>query len=175
MGLLYRCGMRISEVCNLRVKDIESADGRIKVSQGKGAKDRYTLLPHHLLDKLRSFYVSAGRPKEYLFTSDQTNRAYCVRSMQVVVNGAMDKAGFADRPYTAHTLRHSFATHMLNSGANIHVIKTLLGHAKLETTMIYLHLQKHTQLGIISPLDRLVASQNDMADDKAVKPASART
>ena len=55
VGLLYGCGMRISEVCNLRLKDIESADGRIKVSQGKGAKDRYTLLPHHLLDKLRSF------------------------------------------------------------------------------------------------------------------------
>ncbi|MBK7742063.1 MAG: tyrosine-type recombinase/integrase [Saprospiraceae bacterium] len=79
VGLLYGCGMRISEVCNLRIKDIQSADGRIKVSQGKGAKDRYTLLPHHLLDKLRSFYVLAGRPKEYLFTSDQTNRAYCVK------------------------------------------------------------------------------------------------
>ena len=175
VGLLYGCGMRISEVCNLRLKDIESADGRIKVSQGKGAKDRYTLLPHHLLDKLRSFYVSAGRPKEYLFTSDQTNRAYCVRSMNVVVNGAMAKAGFAERSYTAHTLRHSFATHMLNSGANIHVIKTLLGHAKLETTMIYLHLQKHTQLGIISPLDQLLASQNDTTKDNPERSTDART
>ncbi len=79
-----------------------------------------------------------------------------VRSMQVVVNGAMAKAGFKEKPFTAHTLRHSFATHMLNSGNNIHVIKTLLGHSKLETTMVYLHLQKHTQAGIVSPLDAVV-------------------
>ena len=76
-----------------------------------------------------------------------------VRSMQVVVNSAMKKAGFKEKPFTAHTLKHSFATHMLNQGNNIHVIKTLLGHAKLETTMVYLHLQKHTQLGFVSPLD----------------------
>lgn len=155
VGLLYGCGMRISEVCNLRLKDIESHDQRIKIYQGKGAKDRYTLLPHALLECLRAFYIEDGRPKEYLFTSTQTQRAYCVRSMQVVVNSAMAKAGYGDRGFTAHTLRHSFATHLLNSGVNIHVIKTLLGHAKLETTMVYLHLQKHTQMGIISPLDQL--------------------
>ena len=73
----------------------------------------------------------------------------------------MEKAGFAGKGYTAHTLRHSFATHLLDSGANIHVIKTLLGHSKIETTMIYLHLQKHTQLGIVSPLDRLNKSDGD--------------
>ena len=72
------------------------------------------------------------------------------------MNKAMDKAGFKGKGYTAHTLRHSFATHMLNEGNNIHVIKTLLGHCKLETTMIYLHLQKHTQLGIKSPLESLL-------------------
>ena len=155
VGLLYGCGMRISEVCNLRLKDIESHDQRIKIYQGKGAKDRYTLLPHSLLEQLRSFYLTSGRPKEYLFTSTQTHRPYCVRSMQVVVNSAMAKAGYGSMSYTAHTLRHSFATHMLNSGVNIHVIKTLLGHAKLETTMVYLHLQKHTQMGIVSPLDQL--------------------
>lgn len=173
VGLLYGCGMRISEVCSLRIQDIESENKRIKVCHpeplrygagGKGGKDpeplrygvnRYTLLPSDLLEKLRAYYVEAGRPKEYLFTSSQTKRAYCVRSMQVVVNGAMAKAGFAKCGYTAHTLRHSFATHMLDQGNNIHVIKTLLGHSKLETTMIYLHLQKHTQLGIVSPLDAL--------------------
>lgn len=78
-----------------------------------------------------------------------------IRSMQVVVNSAMKKAGFESKKFTAHTLRHSFATHMLNQGNNIHVIKTLLGHSKLETTMIYLHLQHHAQLGIVSPLEKL--------------------
>lgn len=166
IGLLYGCGMRISEVCHLRIKDIESHDQRIKIYQGKGAKDRYTLLPQALLDRLRALYIAEGRPREYLFTSVQTNRAYCVRSMQVVVNGAMAKAGYGGSGYTAHTLRHSFATHLLNSGCNIHVIKTLLGHSKLETTMVYLHLQKHTQMGIVSPLDQLYTPDKGRAKDQ---------
>jgi len=166
IGLLYGCGMRISEVCHLRIKDIESHDQRIKIYQGKGAKDRYTLLPQALLDRLRALYIAEGRPREYLFTSVQTNRAYCVRSMQVVVNSAMAKAGYGGSGYTAHTLRHSFATHLLNSGCNIHVIKTLLGHSKLETTMVYLHLQKHTQMGIVSPLDQLNTSDKGRAKDQ---------
>ena len=155
-GLLYGCGLRISEVCHLRLQDIESHNKRLKVYQGKGAKDRYTLLPSKLLEQLRLLYVQEGRPKEYLFTSKQTKRAMHVRSMQVIVNSAMEKAGFKNKPFSAHTLRHSFATHMLNQGNNIHVIKTLLGHSKLETTMVYLHLQKHTQLGIVSPLEAVV-------------------
>jgi integrase/recombinase XerD len=157
VGLLYGAGMRISEVCNLRIPDIESKDQRIKVYQGKGAKDRYTLLPLQLLDKLRQYYIQSGKPSTYLFTSKQTGRAQHVRNMQLVVNNAMSKAGFKEKKYTAHTLRHSFATHMLNQGNNLHVIKTLLGHSKIETTMVYLHLQKHTQLGIQSPLDQLAS------------------
>lgn len=155
VGLLYGCGLRISEVCTLRIQDIDSSNQRIKVVQGKGGKDRFTLLPPTLLEQLRAYYVAAGSPKEYLFTSKQTQRALHVRSMQLVVNKAMEKAGFTAGKFTAHTLRHSFATHLLNQGNNIHVIKTLLGHSKLETTMIYLHLQHHTQLGIISPLEKL--------------------
>lgn len=156
MGLLYGGGLRIGEACNLRLKDIESHNKRLKVYQGKGAKDRYTLLPDKLLQQLRIFYLEEGRPTEYLFTSKQTKRAIHVRTMQVIVNSAMAKAGFKDKPFTAHTLRHSFATHLLNMGTNLHVIKTLLGHSKLETTMVYLHLQKHTQLGIVSPLEVVV-------------------
>jgi site-specific recombinase XerD len=156
VGLLYGCGLRISEAANLRLQDIESDNKRLKVFQGKGAKDRYTLLPVKLLEQLRLFYLEEGRPKEYLFTSKQTKKAVHVRSMQVVVNSAMAKAGFKDKPFTAHTLRHSFATHLLNIGTNLHVIKTLLGHSKLETTMVYLHLQNHTQAGIVSPLEAVV-------------------
>ena len=133
LGLLYGCGMRISEVCNLRISDIDSANKRIKVVQGKGGKDRFTLLPPTLLNHLRQYFVAAGKPKEFMFTSTQTKRALHVRSMQVIVNRAMEKAGFESGRFTAHTLRHS----------------------KLETTMIYLHLQHHTQMGIVSPLERL--------------------
>lgn len=165
VSLLYGAGMRISEVCNLRIRDIESGEKRIKVYQGKGAKDRYTLLPENLVGGLRAYYLQSGRPKEFLFTSKQTKTAHSIRAMQVVVNNAMEKAGFERGRFTAHTLRHSFATHMLNSGNNIHVIKTLLGHSKIETTMVYLHLQRHTQLGIISPLDVLMGG-NDEAFSK---------
>lgn len=161
IGILYGGGLRISELCNLRIKDIESSEKRIKVCQGKGAKDRFTLLPDCIVEKLRQFYIEEGRPAEFLFTSKQTKRAMHIRSMQVVVNQAMAKAGYKDRGFTAHTLRHSFATHLLNQGVNIHVIKTLLGHSKIETTMIYLHLQRHTQLGIVSPLDVLKKRTDD--------------
>lgn len=163
LGLLYGSGLRISEVAALRIIDIEGEARRLKVFQGKGAKDRYTLLSCNLLHQLRQFYVAAERPKEFLFTSRQTGRAYHSRSMQLVVKGAMKKAGFAEKGYTSHTLRHSFATHMLDNGSNIHVIKTLLGHSKLETTMVYLHLQQHTQYGIVSPLDKLLGSSDGTA------------
>jgi integrase/recombinase XerD len=156
IGLLYGGGMRISEVANLCVKDIESAAHRIKIVQGKGAKDRFTLLPQYLLTALRDYYKANNRPAQYLFTSGQTGKAFHTRSLQTVVNSAMKKAGFADKPFTAHTLRHSFATHLLDNGTNIHVIKTLLGHSSIETTMVYLHLQQHTQLGIVSPMDTLL-------------------
>jgi integrase/recombinase XerD len=160
IGLLYGSGLRISEVAALRIQDIDSPAKRIKVVQGKGAKDRFTLLAGNLLDKLRQYYVAARRPKEYLFTSPQTGRAFHPRSMQLVVSGAMQKAGFTPKGYTAHTLRHSFATHMLDNGSNIHVIKTLLGHSHLQTTMVYLHLQQHTQYGIVSPMDKLLNSSD---------------
>jgi site-specific recombinase XerD len=164
VGLLYGSGLRISEVAALCIPDIESSAKRIKVVQGKGAKDRYALLADNLLDKLRLYYVAAKRPRHFLFTSRQTGKAYHPRSLQLVVTGAMKKAGFTSKGYTSHTLRHSFATHMLDNGSNIHVIKTLLGHSKIETTMVYLHLQQHTQFGIVSPLDKLLGGSDGTAN-----------
>jgi integrase/recombinase XerD len=155
IAILYGCGLRISEVANIKICDIDSNSKRLKVVQGKGAKDRFTLLPDSLLAPLRKFYVQENKPETFLFTSKQTHKAMHPRSLQTTVNSAMKKAGFEDNNFTAHTLRHSFATHMLDNGSNIHVIKTLLGHAKIETTMVYLHLQQHTQFGIVSPLDVL--------------------
>ena len=163
IGLLYGSGLRISEVAALCIQDIDSPAKRIKVVQGKGAKDRFTLLADTLLEKLRLYYVAAKRPKEFLFTSPKTAKAFHPRSMQLVVTGAMKKAGFAANGFTSHTLRHSFATHMLDNGSNIHVIKTLLGHNRLETTMVYLHLQQHTQFGIVSPLDKLLGGGHGTA------------
>jgi integrase/recombinase XerD len=155
VGLCYGAGLRISEVAALTIKDIDSTAKRLKIVQGKGAKDRYTLLPDTLLQTLRAFYVQQGKPTQYLFTSKQSAKALHPRSLQTTVNSAMIKAGFENGRFTAHTLRHSFATHMLDNGSNIHIIKTLLGHSKIETTMIYLHLQQHVQFGIVSPLDVL--------------------
>lgn len=163
IGLLYGSGLRISEVAALCIQDRDSPAKRIKVVQGKGAKDRFTLLADTLLEKLRLYYVAAKRPKEFLFTSPKTAKAFHPRSMQLVVTGAMKKAGFAANGFTSYTLRHSFATHMLDNGSNIHVIKTLLGHNRLETTMVYLHLQQHTQFGIVSPLDKLLGGSHGTA------------
>ena len=165
-GLLYGGGLRISEVTNLCIADIESAAKRIKIVQGKGAKDRYTLLPETLLEDLRAYYLAENRPKQFFFTSPQTGRAFHPRSMQLVVESAMKKAGFAGKGYTSHTLRHSFATHMLDNGSNIHTIKTLLGHSKIETTMIYLHLQQHVMYNMVSPLDKLMGGADATATAK---------
>jgi integrase/recombinase XerD len=161
VGLLYGCGLRISEVAGLRIQDIDSAGKRLKVCQGKGAKDRFTLLPDYLLPQLRAFYVASKRPSTYLLTSPQSKKQYHTRSLQTEVDKAMALAGFSKRGFTAHTLRHSFATHMLDNGSNIFVIKTFLGHSDIQTTMVYLHLQQHIQFGIVSPLDVLMRGGKD--------------
>ena len=154
LGLCYGCGMRLGEVRSLMIEDIDSAQHQILIRQGKGNKDRYTLLPETLLVDMRNHF-KLTRPKKYLFESKQTGRALHERSIQTIVNSGMEKAGFKNKGFTAHTLRHSFATHLLDAGSDIHTIKTLLGHSKIETTMIYLHLQKTKRCSIISPLDLL--------------------
>jgi integrase/recombinase XerD len=159
ISILYGTGMRIGEVTSLKMSDIERANNRILVRQGKGGKDRYVLLGTHVLADIETYY-RAYRPKDWLFESKQyQGRSLHNRSMQTIVNAAMVTAGFVSGQFTAHTLRHSFATHMLDNGCDIHTIKILLGHAKIETTMIYLHLTLQRRNSLVSPLDAMLQNQ----------------
>lgn len=155
IGLLYGAGLRLNELRMLRIKSIDSTAMQIKVVQGKGNKDRFTILPKFILDDLRKYYLQ-NRPKEFLFEGYIPDRPMHERAIGHMVTQCMKVAGFSGRGFSAHTLRHSFATHLLDQGVDIHSIKELLGHTKLETTMIYLHLQQSKRATLVSPLDTIM-------------------
>lgn len=152
--LFYSSGIRLQECSNLRISDIDSKNMRIKVVQGKGRKDRFTLLSATALDTFRG-YFRQHRPTTYLFEGLTKGKQMHCRSIQHLVTLTMKQAGLQDKGYNVHTLRHSFATHLLDTGADLHTIKELLGHSKLQTTMIYLHLQSARCSRIVNPLDQL--------------------
>lgn len=156
---IYSSGIRLQECINLKIADIDSSRMRIKVVQGKGNKDRYTILSKTTLATLRAYYQQY-RPKEYLFNGRTSGSPMGARSIQHCLLVALKKAGLHTKQYSIHTLRHSFATHLLDSGTDIHTIKELLGHSKLETTMVYLHLQAHKRYALVSPLDSLFTNNN---------------
>jgi len=150
ISLLYSTGMRRSELLNLKIEDIDSKSWRIKIRKGKGKKDRYTLLSQRLLTDLRRYYL-IYKPKEYLFEGAKGGM-YSGSSIQKLINKLVKQAGIRKR-VTAHTLRHSFATHLLENGTDIRYIQVLLGHGSLKTTEIYtLVATKHLQT-IVNPLD----------------------
>jgi site-specific recombinase XerD len=157
---IYSSGIRLQECINLKLKDVDSTHMRLKVEQGKGKKDRYTILSKTTLTTLREYYKQY-KPKEYLFNGKKPGTAMAARSIQHCLLLALKKAGLTGKDYSIHTLRHSFATHLLDSGTDIHTIKELLGHSNLETTMVYLHLQAHKRYGLVSPLDSLY-DRNDL-------------
>lgn len=155
IGLLYGAGLRLNELRLLKVNFIDSTAMQIKVVQGKGNKDRFTILPKFILDDLRNYYRQ-NRPKEFLFEGYIPDRPMHERAIGHMVTQCMKIAGFQGKGFSAHTLRHSFATHLLDQGTDIHTIKELLGHSKLETTMIYLHLQQSKRSTLVSPLDAIM-------------------
>ena len=148
----YSAGLRLSEILNLRLKDVDSNRMQISIKAGKGKKDRYTLLSEKLLPLLREYYEQY-KPKEFLFEGSDGG-AYSERSMQAVVRGALRKAGI-HKHATVHTLRHSFATHLLEGGTDLRYIQSLLGHGSSKTTEIYTHVTSKALSGIRSPLDSL--------------------
>ena len=139
----------------LKLKEIDSQRMQILISSAKGKKDRYVNLSPVLLDILRNYIKgNKPRPTEYLFESDQTNTAYPVRTIQQIFSNAKDKAGIK-KDVGIHSLRHSFATHLLEKGTDIRYIKDLLGHFDIRTTERYLHVSKKQLENIVSPFDDL--------------------
>jgi site-specific recombinase XerD len=158
--LLYSTGMRLSEIAALKITDIDSKNMRIKVVQGKGAKDRFTILSEAVLQELRAYYI-IYKPKEYLFNGYRPAKPLSARMIQHLVQTALAKAGLASKDYTVHTIRHSFATHLVDHGTDLHAVKELLGHSTLQTTMRYMHLTTTRRQGIINPYDTLPQSKED--------------
>jgi integrase/recombinase XerD len=161
---LYSTGVRRSELCRLRPEDIDKERMVIRIRQGKGGKDREVPLSPKLLHQLRTYYRSLKRKNGWLFPSLQTRRVdqpITNKAVWHVCREAGRRAGIT-KAIHPHTLRHSFATHLFDSGAELLVIQTLLGHADPRDTMIYLHLSTRTLRAAPNPLETLVlASQPD--------------
>ena len=135
---IYATGLRVSEAVALTIKDIDSARMVIHIRSGKGRKDRYVMLSEQLLGILRAYWRCV-RPQHFLFPGQDPARPITVRSLQRACRLAAETAGL-DKTVTVHTLRHSWATHLLEAGVNLRLIQTYLGHHSLSTTAIYTHL-----------------------------------
>ena len=150
----YGAGLRVSELCHLKVGDIDSARMTIRVEQGKGAKDRYTLLSPRLLRELRRYWV-AQRPKEWLFcASSQLDQPISITTAQKIFYAAKRRAGVT-KDCGIHGLRHAFATHLLEAGVDIHTIQRLMGHSHISSTLRYFHLARKHLAATASPLELL--------------------
>lgn len=149
---IYSSGLRLSEVINLKIVDINSKNMQICIYQGKGKKDRIVMLSEKLLFLLRD-YFTVYVPKVYLFEGLH-GRQYSTRSVQQVLKQTLLKSGISKNA-CVHTLRHSFATHLIENGTDIRFVQELLGHNSIKTTMIYTHLTDITRRKIKSPFDNL--------------------
>jgi len=150
--MLYSAGLRISELIHLKVADIDSKRMLIHVKSAKGQKDRMTLLSEKVLIYLRTYFLQY-KPKEYLFEG-QMGGAYATRSVQEIFQRACAKANIKKKA-SLHTLRHSFATHLLENGTDLRYIQVLLGHSSSKTTEVYTHITRKGMENIKSPLDGL--------------------
>jgi integrase/recombinase XerD len=159
LATAYGAGLRVSEIAALKVNDIDSTRMLIRVEQGKGRKDRHAMLSPQLLQLLRAWWREGKRrgvmlPQGWLFPGRSPITPLSTRQMTRAVHAAA-KAARIDKPVTPHTLRHSFATHLLEQGVDIRVIQVLLGHAKLDTTALYARVATNTIRAVTSPLDRI--------------------
>ena len=153
LSVAYGAGLRASEVISLKIADIDSDRMVIRVEQGKGRKDRYVMLSEQLLHLLRSWW-SEARPQGWLFPGQNSVNPLTTRQLNRACHAAAEAAGI-DKRVSLHTLRHSFATHLLEQKVDVRVIQLLLGHKKLETTALYAQVATRTLRQVKSPLDHL--------------------
>jgi len=153
LALIYSAGLRVSEVCSLKISDIDSDRMQIRVVKSKGKCDRYVPLSEVMLCGLRR-YVQSSLPKVYLFNGRIKGEPLGTGAVQQSFRLALKKAGII-KEVSVHSLRHTYATHLLEEGVDIVTIKELLGHASIQTTMVYLHVAKVNRVNAHSPLDTL--------------------
>ena len=151
LTVIYSAGLRLSEVCHLKVSDIDSQRMQIRVRQGKGMKDRYTILAKSTVGLLRLYWQSY-RPTDWLFPGQNVTQPISSRSVQKMLKSALTKTEIT-KEASVHTLRHCFATHLLEAGVDVYYIQKLMGHSSVNTTSIYLHVTTRDLTRIISPLD----------------------
>ena len=155
IALLYSSGLRIGELLKLKLKDLDFERKMLRVTMGKGRKDRYVPIAESIFPMLHN-YLATYKPKQYLIENDSKHIPYAATSVRSFLKRNVESAGI-QKNITPHTLRHSYATHLLESGTDIRYIQTLLGHTRPETTMIYTHVQSDAIKKINNPLDSIVA------------------
>lgn len=153
LTITYSAGLRVSETAHLKVTDIDSKRMMVRVRQGKGGKDRYTILSKTTLECLREYW-RAYRPKDWLFEGQKEGSPICYTSIRNIFVEAKERAGIT-KPVEPHSLRHAFATHLIEAGTSLHHVQLLLGHKSPKTTTVYLHVSKMNLAQVCSPLDSI--------------------
>jgi len=152
--ITYSSGLRASETARLKITDIDSKRMMVRITQGKGGKDRYSILSQTTLELLRQYWRKY-RPQEWLFPGAQENDHLSTHSIQQLFYKAKKQAGIT-KPASVHTLRHSFATHLIEAGTSLHHVQLLLGHRSPTTTTVYLHVSRLNLAQVTSPLDQAI-------------------
>lgn len=153
LTITYSAGLRVSEAAKLRITDIDSKRMMVRVQQGKGGKDRYSILSQTALELLRRYWRQY-RPKQWLFEGQKDGTTLCYTAIRNIFFEAKKRAGIT-KPASVHTLRHSFATHLIEAGTSLHHVQLLLGHRSPTTTTVYLHVSKMNLARVCSPLDSI--------------------
>lgn len=155
LSLVYSTGMRLQEICNLKIEHIDSKQMIIRIVAGKGKKDRIVPLSHPILSILRIYYLQY-RPQTYLFNGSKIGRKYSARMAQHILSKTLSDHGLHRKDYSFHTLRHSFATHLYDNGTDLMTIQHLMGHQNISQTIQYLHLSTKRLTNIVNPFDLLL-------------------